>query len=71
MPCERTLHRHALNKRHNVQEGDTVYFPSEIWSEMGVKPFADAPEVTVPESQPKPVALIHGDGAHSHEDFAF
>ncbi|MGE4302914.1 MAG: amidohydrolase family protein [Novosphingobium sp.] len=61
----------ALHRMAMVVKGGTLYFPSEIWSEMGVKPFADAPEVTVPEPQPKPVALIHGDGAHSHEDFAF
>jgi hypothetical protein len=54
-----------------VVKGGTVYFPSEIWSEVGVKPFAAAPKVVVPKAEAKPVALTNGTGAEAHEDFAF
>lgn len=61
----------ALDRMAMVVRGGTVYFPSEIWSEVGVSPFADAPEITVPAAEAKPVALHAGDGAETHEDFAF
>ncbi|TCM15416.1 imidazolonepropionase-like amidohydrolase [Novosphingobium sp. PhB165] len=59
----------ALHRMAMVVKGGTVYFPSEIWSEVGVKPFAAAPKISVPPSAPKQAALTNGDDVH--EDFAF
>lgn len=59
----------ALHRMAMVVKGGTVYFPSEIWGEVGVKPFAAAPKITVPAPEAKPVAQTNGD--HVHEDFAF
>lgn len=39
----------ALHRIAMVVKGGTVYFPEEIWSEVGVTPFAAAPEVTLPQ----------------------
>jgi len=61
----------AIHRMAMVVKGGTVYFPSEIWSEVGVKPFAEAPRIILPKVEAKPVALIHGSGAEAHEDFAF
>lgn len=38
----------ALHRIAMVVKGGTVYFPEEIWREVGVTPFAAAPEVTLP-----------------------
>ena len=61
----------ALHRMAMVVKGGTIYYPSEIWSEVGVTPFAAPPKIVVPQIAPKPVALIHGQGAEAHEDFAF
>ncbi|EJL31610.1 amidohydrolase family protein [Novosphingobium sp. AP12] len=61
----------AIHRMAMVVKGGTVYFPSEIWSEVGVKPFAGAPKIVVPKAEAKPVALTNGAGAEAHEDFAF
>ncbi|HUD31324.1 MAG TPA: amidohydrolase family protein [Novosphingobium sp.] len=61
----------ALHRMAMVVKGGTVYFPSEIWSEVGVKPFAEAPKVVAPKPEARPVALTNGAGAEAHEDFAF
>ncbi|KHK90304.1 amidohydrolase family protein [Novosphingobium malaysiense] len=61
----------AIHRMAMVMKDGTVYFPSEIWREVGVKPFADPPKITVPKLDPRPVALIHGDGMEAHDDLAF
>ncbi|WP_260928424.1 amidohydrolase family protein [Novosphingobium sp. 9] len=43
------LHRIAM-----VVKDGTIYFPSEIYPAFGVKPFADAPKITLPPAGPKP-----------------
>jgi imidazolonepropionase-like amidohydrolase len=42
------LHRIAM-----VVKDGTIYFPSEIYPAFGVKPFAEAPKVTLPAAAPK------------------
>ncbi|WP_324695373.1 amidohydrolase family protein [Novosphingobium aerophilum] len=61
----------AIHRMAMVVKGGTVYFPSEIWGEVGVKPFAEPPKVVAPAAAAKPVALMGGSGAEAHEDFAF
>ena len=39
----------ALHRMAMVVKGGTVYLPAEIWPEFGVKPFAAAPTITLPE----------------------
>lgn len=38
----------ALHRIAMVVKGGTVYFPEEIWKEVGVRPFTAAPAVTLP-----------------------
>ena len=40
----------ALHRIAMVVKGGTVYFPEEIWREVGVRPFAAAPAVTLPDA---------------------
>lgn len=61
----------ALHRMAMVVKGGTVYLPSEIWNEVGVKPFAEAPKVVVPQVTARTAALTNGAGAEAHEDFAF
>jgi len=61
----------AIHRMAMVVKGGTVYFPSEIWREVGVKPFAEAPRIVAPVAEAKPVALTNGSGAEAHEDLAF
>lgn len=54
----------AIHKISMVVKGGTVYFPSEIWNELGVKPFAAPPQVTMPpksDVQPPKVGPGHDD----------
>ncbi|MBU2342318.1 MAG: amidohydrolase family protein [Alphaproteobacteria bacterium] len=38
----------ALHRIAMVVKGGSVFYPSEIWAQMGVRPFADAPTVVMP-----------------------
>lgn len=40
----------ALHRIAMVVKGGTVYFPEEIWGEVGVTPFAAAPAITLPKA---------------------
>lgn len=44
----------ALDRIAMVVKDGTAYFPSEIWPLVGVKPFADAPEMHLPTVQSEP-----------------
>ena len=55
----------AIHRIAMVVKGGTVYFPEEIWREVGVKPFAAAPAVTLPEKQE---ASPETPGEHDPED---
>lgn len=59
----------ALDRIAMVVKGGAVYFPSEIWAEMGVKPFADAPAVTLPPRGPMANAAATGPAHEPHEAF--
>jgi len=54
----RELHRIAM-----VVKDGTIYFPAEIYPAFGVKPFAEAPAITLPKDTPKPSATS-GHGSH-------
>lgn len=52
------LHRIAM-----VVKDGTIYFPSEIYPAFGVKPFADAPNITLPTA----ATASAGSGGHDHD----
>lgn len=41
----------AIKRPAMVLRGGTVYFPAEIYTALGIRPFAAMPEITVPEGQ--------------------
>ena len=58
------LHRIAL-----VVKDGTLYFPSEIYPAFGVKPFATAPKLTLPQATPKPAGS--GPAHDAMDEFLF
>lgn len=58
----RELHRIAM-----VVKGGTIYFPAEIYPAFGVKPFADAPAITLPAKTAE-AATTSGGGSHDAAD---
>ncbi len=55
----RELHRIAM-----VVKGGTIYFPAEIYPAFGVRPFAEAPAITLP----KPPSAATGGNTVGHSD---
>ncbi len=47
VPGDPTKDLKAIKAISMVVKGGTAYFPSEIYPELGIRPFADAPKVTV------------------------
>lgn len=59
----------ALHRIAMVVKGGTVYFPDEIWQEVGVAPFAAAPQVTLPEPVEVPLEAPGSDAESFHFHF--
>ncbi len=58
------LHRIAM-----VVKDGTIYFPSEIYPAFGVKPFAEAPAITLPTAKPAPATTSGGDSHDAADEF--
>lgn len=56
----------AIKTIRMVVKGGTVYYPSEVYPELGVKPFTTAPAVTQPAAPAKQAAADGNDTAHRH-----
>ena len=61
----------ALHRIAMVVKGGTVYFPEEIWSEVGVAPFAAAPTVVLPEEDESGKLPNAPAGHAEHAEFLF
>ncbi|MBB6250849.1 amidohydrolase family protein [Nitrospirillum iridis] len=48
----------AIKRPRLVMKGGAVYYPSEIYQSLSIKPFADAPPVTVPAPSAGPGASL-------------
>ena len=48
MPGDPTKDLKAIKQIRMVVSDGTVYFPAEIYPHFGIRPFVDAPRVTLP-----------------------
>ncbi|WP_239804810.1 amidohydrolase family protein [Croceicoccus hydrothermalis] len=58
----------ALHRMAMVVKDGTIYYPAEIWRELGVEPFAAAPDVTLPPQTARAIAAPRPHAAH--DEFA-